>query len=65
MTIDIADEIPDCESVGRDHEWEAVEYDPTVGLIGQRTCVVCGAWRDGDFAEDDYSFAEDYLDGCF
>jgi hypothetical protein len=43
------DLVPDCESVGLEHDWEKVEYDPTVGILGHgRTCVVCEKFETSD-----------------
>lgn len=36
-----------------DHEWEHVDYDPSVGMNGGKTCTKCGAWAEDDRGSDD------------
>lgn len=47
------DVIQDCEATGGEHEWETIDYDPSVGLFGGRQCVICGAQAENDSGEDD------------
>lgn len=36
-----------------DHEWEASEYDPSVGMMSNgRACVICGRFEFVDYEHD-------------
>jgi hypothetical protein len=45
--------VRDCEANGGEHDWEGIDYDPSVGLFGGRECTICGAQAEDDAGEDD------------
>jgi hypothetical protein len=49
----IEEKVPDCEAAGGEHDWESVDYDPSVGLFGGRQCAICDAQAEDDWGEDD------------
>ena len=52
------EETLDCTN-GGEHEWEKVEYDPSVGVMGSdRVCVICGKFEEDDSSGD---FDDNYL----